>query len=198
MDKSGIQIDPYIGAILIGIARFIATLVVAGLAKKFGRRFPSIISGIGVTIFTSGLSLYLFLIENGTVISDNGIIPIACMMLYVFTSTLGYLVIPFVMVSEIYPSKVKDVLSGLSVTIGYIFSAITIKTYPDMLRLMSMQGLFLFFAIVSLIGVIFIFLFLPETKGKTLREIEDMFSKKKVFELPVEGVVGKETSNTTL
>ncbi|GAB1859081.1 Solute carrier family 2, facilitated glucose transporter member 8 [Camponotus japonicus] len=198
MDKSGIQIDPYIGAILIGVARFIATLVVAGLAKKFGRRFPSIISGIGITIFTSGLSLYLFLIENGTVISDNGIIPVACMMLYVFTSTLGYLVIPFVMVSEIYPSKVKDVLSGLSVAIGYIFSAITIKTYPDMLRLMSMQGLFLFFAIVSLIGVIFIFLFLPETKGKTLREIEDMFSKKKVFELPVEGVVGKETSNTTL
>ncbi|EFN68558.1 Solute carrier family 2, facilitated glucose transporter member 8 [Camponotus floridanus] len=198
MDKSGIQIDPYIGAILIGVARFIATLVMAGLTKTFGRRFLSILSGIGMTIFMSGLSLYLFLIENGTVISDNGIIPVACMLLYVFTSTLGYLLIPFIMVSEIYPSKVKDVLSGLSIAIGYIFSAITIKTYPDMLRLMSMQGLFLFFAIISLIGVIFIFLFLPETKGKTLCEIEDIFSKKKVFELPMEGVVGEKTSNTTL
>jgi len=43
--------------------------------------------------------------------------------------------------------------------------------------------------------VIFIFLFLPETKGKTLREIEDMFSKKKVVELPAEGVVGEEASD---
>ncbi|XP_011255977.3 uncharacterized protein LOC105251128 [Camponotus floridanus] len=195
MDKSGIQIDPYIGAILIGVARFIATLVVAGLSQKFGRRFPSIISGIGMTIFMGGLSLYLFLIENGTVISDNGIIPVACMMLFVFSCTLGYMVIPFVMVGEIYPSKVKDVLSGLSIAIGYIFSAITIKTYPDMLRLMSMQGLFLFFAIISLSGVIFIFLFLPETKGKTLREMEDMYSKKKVLELPTEG---EKASNTTL
>ncbi|XP_019883022.2 facilitated trehalose transporter Tret1-2 homolog [Camponotus floridanus] len=198
MDKSGILIDPYIGAILIGVARFIATFVVAGLAKKFGRRLPSIISGIGMTIFMSGLSLYLFLIENGTVISDNGIIPVACIMLYVFISTLGFLVIPFVMVCEIYPSKVKDILSGLTVAIAYVFSAITIKIYPDMLKLMNMHGLFLFFAIISFVGVIFIVLFLPETKGKSLREIEDMFSKKKVFELPMEGVVGEKTSNTTL
>lgn len=185
MDKSGIQLDPYIGAILIGVARLIGSLA-SGVSRKFGRRILSIVSGIGMTIFMSGLSLYLFLIKNGTVISDNGIIPAACMTLYIFTSTLGYLVIPFVMVGEIYPSKVKDILSGLSVAIGYLFSAITVKTYPDMLRLMSIEGVFLFFAIISLVGVLFIFLFLPETKGKTLREIEDIFSKKKVFELPAE------------
>ncbi|GAB1859082.1 Probable polyol transporter 4 [Camponotus japonicus] len=198
MDKSGIRVDPYIGAILTGVARLIASLLTAGVSRKYGRRIPSLVSGIGMTISMSGLSLYLFLIENGTVISDNGITPIVCMMLYVFTSTLGYLIIPYIMVGEIFPSKVKDVLSGLSVAISYLLSAITIKIYPDMLRLMSMQGLFLFFAIISLVGVVFIFLFLPETRGKTLREIEDMFSKKKVFELPVERIVGEETSNTTL
>jgi len=198
MDKSGIRVDPYIGAILTGVARLIASLLTAGVSRKYGRRIPSLVSGIGMTISMSGLSLYLFLIENGTVISDNGVTPVVCMMLYVFTSTLGYLIIPYIMVGEIFPSKVKDVLSGLSVAISYLLSAITIKIYPDMLRLMSMQGLFLFFAIISLVGVVFIFLFLPETRGKTLREIEDMFSKKKVFELPVERIVGEETSNTTL
>ncbi|XP_050450134.1 facilitated trehalose transporter Tret1-2 homolog [Cataglyphis hispanica] len=191
MDKSGVQVDPYIGAVLIGLGRFLTSLVSAGVTRKYGRRILAIISGIGMTIFMGGLSLYLYLTENGIVISDKGMIPVVCMILYIVTSTLGYLVIPFAMVGEIFPSKVKDILSGLTVTLAYIFSAITVKTYPDMQRLMSMQGVFLFFAIISFVGVIFILLFLPETKGKTLREIEDMFSKKKVFELPAEGVVAQ-------
>jgi len=137
-----------------------------------------------------GLSLYLFLAEKGTVISDKGIIPTTCMMLFIFMNTLGYLTIPFAMVGEIYPSKVKDILSNVTVSICYLVSAITVKIYPDMERLMHMYGVYFFFGIVSLIGLIFIIFFLPETKGKTLSEIEDMFSKKKVSELSAEGVVG--------
>ncbi|TGZ33046.1 trehalose transporter 1-like protein isoform X1 [Temnothorax longispinosus] len=192
MDKSGVKVDPYLGAVLIGVARFIASLLTAGVSRKFGRRIPSMISGVGMTIFMGGLSLYLFLDAKGTVMADNGVVPVICMVMYIFTSTLGYLVIPFAMVGEVYPPKVKDILSGSTVAIGYLFSAVTIKTYPDMESLMGMHGVFLFFAIVSLVGTIFILLFLPETKGKTLREIEDMFAtKKKSIELqsPTEGII---------
>ncbi|EFN68553.1 Solute carrier family 2, facilitated glucose transporter member 8 [Camponotus floridanus] len=191
MEKSGIQIDPYIGAILIGVARLIASFLATEVCRRLGVRIPSIISGIGMTIFIGGLSLYLFLAEKGTVISDKGIIPTTCMMLFIFTNTLGYLTIPFAMVGEIYPSKVKDILSNVTVSICYLVSAITVKIYPDMERLMHMYGVYFFFGIVSLIGLIFIIFFLPETKGKTLSEIEDMFSKKKVSELSAEKVVGE-------
>ncbi|XP_070514414.1 trehalose transporter 1-like protein isoform X2 [Cardiocondyla obscurior] len=191
MEKSGVELDPYLGAVLIGVARFIASLLTAGVSRKYGRRVPSIISGVGMTIFMGGLSLYLFLADKGTVMADNGVVPVICMVMYIFTSTLGYLVIPFAMVGEVFPPKVKDILSGSTVAIGYLFSAVTVKTYPDMQRVMGMHGVFLFFAIISLIGAIFILFFLPETKGKTLREIEDMFaSKKKAFELqPTEPIV---------
>lgn len=200
MAKSGVQVDPYLGAVLIGVARLIASLLTAGVSRKFGRRIPSMISGIGMTIFMGALSLYIYMSENGTVMSDNGIVPVVCMIMYIFTSTLGYLVIPFAMVGEIFPSKVKDILSGLTVCIGYFFSAITVKTYPDMLKLMGMHGVFLFFAAISLVGVVFILFFLPETKGKTLREIEDMFSKKKrTLELqPMTEVVGERIAPTSV
>jgi len=179
MAKSGIQTDPYLVAILIGLARVVASLLTAGVSRKFGRRVPSLISGIGMTIFMGAMSLYIYLSENGTVMSDDGIIPVVCMIMYIFTSTLGYLVMPFAMVGEIFPAKVKDILSGLTVCVGYSFSAITVKTYPDLQKLMSMHGVFLFFAIISLIGVVFILFFLPETKGKSMHEIEVLFSKKK-------------------
>lgn len=190
MEKSGILIDSHIGAILVGAARLLASLLAAEVCRKFGVRIPSMISGIGMTIFIGGLSLYLFLAERGTVISDKGIIPTTCIMLYIFTNTLGFLTIPFSMVGEIFPSKVRDILSNLTVAISYLVGAINVKIYPNMLRLMHMYGLYFFFGIVSFIGLIFVILFLPETKGKTLSEIEDMFSKKEVFELSAEGVVG--------
>ena len=53
------------------------------------------------------------------------------------------------------------------------------KIYPDMEAGMGRQGVFVFFTVMSLLGTLFVIFFLPETKGKTLREIEDMFSKKK-------------------
>ncbi|XP_020286894.1 facilitated trehalose transporter Tret1-2 homolog isoform X2 [Pseudomyrmex gracilis] len=179
MKKSGVQVDPYLGAVLIGVARFIASLLMAGVSRKFGRRLPSLISGVGMTIFMGILALYLFIAHKGITMLDNGVVPVISMIMYIFTSTLGYLAVPFAMVGEVYPSKVKDILSGLTVALGYVFSAIAVKTYPDMLRLMNMHGVFLFYAIISLLGTIFIMLFLPETKGKTLGEIEDMFSRKK-------------------
>jgi len=181
MAKSGVQIDPFLGAILIGIARFIACFFTAGMSQKFGRRIPSIISGIGMTIFMSSLSLYLFLAEKGTVMADNGIVPVICMMMYIFTSTLGFMSIPFAMVGEVFPSKVKDLLSSVTVAINFFMSAITVKVYPDMRKLLGMHGVCLFFAIASLAGAIFILLFLPETKGK------HVLKEKEVIQIAVDG-----------
>jgi len=183
MAVSGVQIDSFLGAVLIGVGHFIASVLTAGVARKFGRRLTSMISGIGMTIFMGGLSLYLFLAYKGTVMADNGVVPVICMVMFIFIGTLGYLAMPFAMVGEVYPSEVKDILSGVTVAVGYLFSALMNKIYPVMAKMWGMHGVFLFFTIVSLVGVIFILLFLPETKGKTLSELEDMFvKKKKVFE----------------
>ncbi|XP_047352566.1 facilitated trehalose transporter Tret1-2 homolog isoform X1 [Vespa velutina] len=177
--SAGITLDPYLGAVFIGLARLFGSILIAIFSSKHGRRIPSIISGSGMTIFMILLSIYLFVIDKGYVINDNGVIPAICIVMYIFLSTLGFLSIPFAMIGEIYPSKVKDLFSGLTTCITYIFSSITVKTYPNMLSYMGKHGVFFFYAIVSLAGTIFILLFLPETKGKSLNEIEDMFGKKK-------------------
>ncbi|KOC67291.1 Facilitated trehalose transporter Tret1-2 like protein [Habropoda laboriosa] len=181
IQSAGITINPYFGAVLIGLTRFLGTILVAWVSGTFGRRIPSIVSGSGMTIFMGILSAYLLMKDKGYVeINDGGLIPIICVLMYIFASTLGFLVIPFAMVGEVYPTKVKEVLTGLTTCISYIFSSITVKTYPDMESSMGRHGVFIFFTVMSLLGTLFVAFLLPETKGKTLREIEDMFSKKKV------------------
>lgn len=179
VESAGIAIDPNLGAVLIGLARLFGSVLVACASGKFGRRKPSIVSGCSMTIFMGILSAYLWIKDRGYRVNDNGLVPAICVVMYIFGSTLGFLVIPFAMVGEVYPTKVKEVLTGLTSCINYIFSSITVKIYPDMEAGMGRQGVFVFFTVMSLLGTLFVIFFLPETKGKTLREIEDMFSKKK-------------------
>ncbi|XP_076751223.1 trehalose transporter 1-like protein [Xylocopa sonorina] len=179
IESAGVTIDPYLGAVLIGFTRLIGSSLVAALSGRFGRRKPSIVSGSGMTIFMGLLSIYLLLNNYGYMMNDGGLVPVVCILMYIFTSTLGFLVIPFAMVGEVYPTKVKEVLAGATSCITYIFSSITVKIYPDMDIAMGRHGVFIFFTVLSFLGTLFVAFFLPETKGKTLREIEDMFSKEK-------------------
>lgn len=179
VQSAGITIDPYLGAVFIGLTRLMGSLLVAAISRKYGRRIPSIVSGAGMTFFMACLSLYLFMTDAGYQVLDRGLFPTVCVLMFIFLSTLGFLSIPFAMIGEIFPTNVKDLLSGLTTCIGYIFSSVTIKTYPDMLLLMGKHGVFFFYALVSLAGTLFVFFFLPETKGKSLHEIEDIFVKNK-------------------
>ncbi|XP_029039389.1 facilitated trehalose transporter Tret1-2 homolog [Osmia bicornis bicornis] len=177
IENAGITIDPYLGAVLIGFTRLVGSVLVACLSGRFGRRIPSIVSGAGMTIFMGVLSIYLLIEDRGYTIRDGGFVPVICVLMYIFSSTLGFLVIPFAMVGEVYPTKVKEVLTGLTSCIAYIFSSITVKTYPDMEVALGRYGVFMFFTVLSFFGTLFVFFFLPETKGKTLTEIVEMFSK---------------------
>lgn len=177
---AGLSINGYIGAILIGLTRLIGALMVALISEKFGRRLPSIASGAGMTIFMAILSTYLFIKnQNEYLVKDGGLIPAVCIIMYIFFSTFGFLTLPFAMIGEVYPASVKDTLSGFTTCLAYVFSFITVKVYPDMVFLMGKHGVFLFYAILSGLGTLFVAMFLPETKGKSLLEIEEIFDKKK-------------------
>lgn len=178
--EAGVKIDAYLATILIGLTRLVGSILVMVLSGKYGRRLPAILSGVGMSICMGVLSIYLFLEDKGYEIGDYGVIPVFCIVLYIFMSTMGFLVLPFAMIGELYPAKVKDILSGLTTCAAYIFSFITIKTYPNLLEEMGKHGVFCFYGVFSLLGTIFVVLFLPETKGKTLREIEDFYAKKKL------------------
>ncbi|XP_043279057.1 facilitated trehalose transporter Tret1-like isoform X2 [Venturia canescens] len=176
---AGVKMDAYLGAILIGTTRLFGSLLAASVSRRFGRRWPSIISGIGMSLFMGSLSIYLFAIDRGYELGDNGLVPVICVLMFIFMSTIGFLVLPFAMIGEIFPAKVKDILSGATTSLAYVFSFVTVKTYPDMLSLAGKHGVFCFYATVSLLGTLYVAIFLPETKGKTLHEIDEMFSRNK-------------------
>lgn len=107
----------------------------------------------------------------------------AFLLIYIVTSTFGFLTIPFTMLPELFPMRVRGLTAGITVCLAYFMSFIVIKLYPSMLTWMGNGMIFLFYGIVSLLGTIFVHFILPETKGKSLQEIENLFKDKKSTEM---------------
>lgn len=180
--STGSTIDPYIAAICIGGVRTVTSMTVSFVSKKFGRRIPSISSGIGMTLCMLVLSGYLHLTSGDgyELLKEKYYwVPLAALLMYFFTSTFGFLTMPFAMIGEVYPAKHRGIMGGLTACFCYSFSFVSVKSYPMMVRTLGRSGLFLSFSIISLIGTLFVIIFLPETKGKTLQEIEALFVSKK-------------------
>lgn len=180
--EAGVNIDAYLAIVLIAIARLISAILITFISKKYGRRPLSILSGAGMTISMILLAIYLLLLKKDFIkaedVSKFSWIPLLLLILYFFTSMLGFLSMPFAMVAEVYPAKIRGFASGLSVCSGYTFSFIVVKTYPAMAAVLENYVIFSMYGIISFIGTIFVFIFLPETRGKTLQEIEEYFGGK--------------------
>lgn len=127
------------------------------------------------------LAAYILLVTEEhlaeDVIKTLSWLPVALLMMYFFTSTLGFLTMPFAMAAEVFPSKIRGMATGLLTCLAYSFNFVIVKMYPTMIRELGNYKLFFFYGMMGLLGTIFIVVFLPETKGKTLQEIEEYFSR---------------------
>lgn len=178
---SGSNINPYTGMLLIGITRLLSAIVTCAVSRKYGRRPPSLFSGMGMTIAMSSLALYIYINDTQTELklSENyGFLPILCLILYFMVSTPGFVTVPFAMSAEVFPVSARGVASGLVSTMAYIFNFIVVKLFDTVLDIIGASALFAFFGLIAFLGTIFLYKYLPETKGKTMAEIEDYFRKK--------------------
>ncbi|XP_076256728.1 facilitated trehalose transporter Tret1-like isoform X2 [Rhynchophorus ferrugineus] len=178
-----VEMDAYVTIVLIATARLVAMLLLSYCSKHYGRRPLSILSGTGMAICMLILGSYILCIKQGIIDEENekklAMIPVILLILYFFISTMGFYPIPFALSSEVYPRNIRGTAAGLGAGANFLFNFITVKIYPSMVDSMSSYGVFFFYGGMSVIGTIFVIFFLPETRGKTLEEIQDYFVKKK-------------------
>ena len=171
--------------------RFVMSIISAGASRRFGRRPLYILSGLGMCISTFVVGIYLHLkpveydsaftsfSRNSTEVmmapEEEHWTCVVCVLLYVCFSSFGVLVIPWTLIGELLPIKIRGVGGGAMVGIAYIMMFGVVKSFPFALEVTGPMGIFFFFSIMSLSGVAFVYIFLPETLGKTLTEIEEYF-----------------------
>ncbi|KAF5299096.1 hypothetical protein FQR65_LT09454 [Abscondita terminalis] len=153
--------------------------VYAFVADKFGRRYMLIVSSIGCTFALLVESVYFYIrFETQIDLSNVNWIPLAGMVLYVIASTCGIGLLPHLITGELFSANVKSKAVGvvnINVSLGMIIAP---KLFQVLSEYVGPYLPFLVFAVCTFLTLIFCFLYVPETKGKTLEEIQQILMHK--------------------
>lgn len=106
-------------------------------------------------------------------------VPVVCLLLYVCSSMVGLLMIPWTMTAELFPNEIRGVGHTIAFSVANIIMFCAVQSYRTLLFVLGGgHAVQWFFALVSIIGFFYGLCFLPETHGKKLSEIEAYFEKK--------------------
>jgi SP family arabinose:H+ symporter-like MFS transporter len=160
----------FLGAVLVGLVNTAFTFIAIFNIEKFGRRKLLLIGVIGAFISLAGVGV-LFAIGSTLII-----IPL---LFYVASFAFSYGPIVWVIISEIFPTRIR----GLAVSIGSFSLMVTgffiTLTNPVLIKSILPSGTFFLYAGLTLPAIWFIWKFVPETKGKTLEQIEKYWKTRK-------------------
>ncbi|KAM0967793.1 hypothetical protein ACFX13_016538 [Malus domestica] len=162
----------------LGAVQVIATGVTTWLADKAGRRLLLIISSAGMTIFLLIVAISFYIKDlvdvDSNIYSILGIISVVGVVAMVISFSLGMGAIPWLIMSEILPINIKG-LAGSIATLANWFTAWVVTMTANLLLEWSSGGTFTIYMLVSAFAVVFVSIWVPETKGRTLEEIQWSF-----------------------
>lgn len=82
------------------------------------------------------------------------------------------------MMGELFSSDVKGIAGSLTGTLNWTLAFVVTLSYPSLRESIGPSACFLIFTVLSIIGTLFSFYVVPETKGKSLKEIQQMLGEK--------------------
>ncbi|XP_063702742.1 facilitated trehalose transporter Tret1-like [Culicoides brevitarsis] len=176
-EKAGSTLSPNISAIIVGFIQIVGSFFSTILVDRAGRKFCIAISAGGTCIGLAILGTYTYLDMIGIDTSKFLWIPLVSFSFVIFIASWGVLTLPFLVLSEIMPEKIKAFTTTLCMSILWICAFIAIKSLPTLIQYLEMYGTMFLFSTFSLIGTILVLLLQPETKGKTFSEISKILGK---------------------
>ncbi len=171
-EKANIDIkNGLLNAVFFGIVFFVFTILAILLIDKMGRKKLMLVG-------TSGMALFLFLLAwsfNSS--SVNGTLVLIFVLAYIAIYAFTLAPVTWVLLSEIFPNYIRSKALSLSSCVLWLATFIVVLISPFLLKLSPIVN-FIIFGICNVIGFFFVLKWVPETKGKTLEELENILVKK--------------------
>ncbi|XP_020518230.1 polyol transporter 5 [Amborella trichopoda] len=162
--------------ILMGFMKTAFVLVSALFLDKAGRR-PLLLGGsIGMAISLAGLGVGALV---GSRVAWAVVLCVISVCATVSCFSVGLGPITWVYSSEIFPLRLRAQGTAVAVGVNRVVSGAVSMSFLSVTKAISMGGTFFVFSGISALGAIFFYVFLPETKGRTLEEMCEVFEDKK-------------------
>ncbi|XP_056629037.1 solute carrier family 2, facilitated glucose transporter member 6 [Triplophysa dalaica] len=197
---TAISLKPSYDAALVGVVRLISVSIAASLMDKAGRKALLLTSGflmflamLSMTMYThrtpcnqgnltltEGMSA-IHGVSEGPAFYPITLIPLISTMLILFGYAIGWGPITWLLMSEILPLGARGVASGLCVGVSWITAFVLTQLFMHVVQAYGLYVPFLFFCVITVVNIIFTAKCVPETKGRTLEEIENYFKTGRSF-----------------
>ena len=182
------------GAVMI-IAYFLTPLMV----ERTGRRAMLVISAIGVLVCSAILGACFYIHDNATPVhSVNGTmstttttmspetaatdktvayVAVIATVGYMGSYSLGYGPLPWVLIAELIPLRARATVGGIAICVTWLLTFVVTKMFVPLSAVVGVAGCFWIFTCFSALSLAYVAFLLPETKGRTLEEIEFYFKE---------------------
>jgi MFS family permease len=152
------------------------TVVAIWFIDRLGRK-PLLyigMTGMALSLGMLGLAFYL-----PGMMGALKMLTVLCVLFYIASFAISLGPIFWLIIAEIYPLKVRGRAMSLATLSNWLFNMVVASTFLTLTEKLGKAGTFWFYAVVCVIGIIFCYLYVPETKGHTLENIEDFLKKNK-------------------
>ena len=194
-------------AIAIGVVQVFATLLSVILVDCLGRKVLLTLSSIGMALSSLVLGIYYYVYDNvcdsclvgeldcnisifNDTVHDHfpcntssfGYLAVVCIVVLIVGYSLGWGPIPWTSMSELMPNRVRDLAGSIATFVNWTFATIItlcFKYYSN--PPINNDGEWWTFSFIMFLAIIMVILFLPETKGRSLEEIQEHFEKGHIF-----------------
>eukprot|EP00922_Rhytidocystis_sp_ex-Travisia-forbesii_P044091 GHVS01065744.1.p1 GENE.GHVS01065744.1~~GHVS01065744.1.p1 ORF type:complete len:605 (-),score=94.59 GHVS01065744.1:175-1989(-) len=193
--------EPYKVGVGIGIMKFVDTFFVLATVETLGRRRLLLAGSWGTFFCHIAFAITFAVLQNdglarspsegiagcvkGQIVMSPASVWVAIIMyLFIAAWDISWAGLMFVVASEILPSSIRGIGMGLSIFFFWLTLFITEISFQSMWAAMTIPGTFGFYACTTALVLVFVYLYVPETKGESLEEITEKFRLKKLGRRP--------------
>ena len=156
-------------ALGVGVVNVGFTILAVRIIDRAGRRLLLLIGLVGMTVSLALLGLVFSL--NSTS-GAAGLLATICLALYIASFAISLGPVFWLMISEIYPLNIRGSAMSVAALCNWGSNFLVALTFPVLLAALGGAGAFWLFAVLGIVAWFFVWFLVPETKGRTLEEIE--------------------------
>jgi sugar porter (SP) family MFS transporter len=158
----------------VGVVNVLMTIVSIKVIDRIGRRALLFIGLIGMVISLGALG---FAFKMTALSGALKWIAVGSLILYIASFAVSLGTVAWVIISEVFPLKIRGRAMSLATMSNWIFNFTVAMTFLTLIEKLGKAGTFWLYAVLGILGWIFCYIFMPETKGYTLEQIEEHWRK---------------------
>lgn len=175
--EANINIDPGVASILVVSSQILGTSFSAVLVDRVGRRAMLVVSTVLMTLSHIAIGTYFQMKDSGESVEHLSWLPIVSLSVFEMAFGCGIGPISYVLLGELFTPNAKRVIAPVGKSFNLFLAFVVGLVFPYLVDIFGNSGTFYIFAGFSVLAFLFTIVFIPETKGKSFAEIQEILAQ---------------------